>query len=250
VLTNGGHPVSAKSTAMNQNPNTSKTGTGVYTCVVGTNADLIAAAARIYLKQGDHVLDTTFGKGCYWKHIDLTQIYLVTNDLEAPADFHFDFRQMDIADATFNISVLDPPYLHDGKTVMVRHQYNNHIHTGSLNHEGIIRMYEAGVRECCRVTKPEGYIWIKCQDEIQSGQQNWSLQQIELVGNKLGLHKEDVFVLYNGSPHIQHHPQLHARRNHSYLIIFKKSNKRNKAEQFTDTLILEAAAEIQRRATA
>ena len=33
----------------------------IHSCVQGTNADLIAAVARLYLRKGDRVADITFG---------------------------------------------------------------------------------------------------------------------------------------------------------------------------------------------
>lgn len=219
----------------------------VYTCVVGTNADLIANAARLYLHPGDHVLDATYGKGRFWKKYDRTQIRLVTNDLITPADVKCDFRHLPFADGTFDHSFLDPAYMHDGATVMIRGTYNNNVTTGKMNHIGIIRMYEAGMNECARVTKSDGCIWVKGQDEIASGQQCWSQLQLMLIACKMGLTLHDSFVLCNGAPHIQSYPQRHARRNHSFLLIFRKTSRRNKADQFTETLILEVAAAIQRR---
>ena len=220
----------------------------VYSCLKGKNDELLANASTLYMHSNDHVLDVTYGKGGFWKKIDLIGIRLVTNDLKATADHNYDCRALGFADATFDHTILDLPYMHDGATVMVRKQYNNDVTTGKMNHEGIIRLYEAGMRECVRVTKPDGFIWVKIQDEIESGQQCWSHQQIELIAVKLGLTMKEMFILCNGSPHIQHHPQHHARRNHSYLMIFKKTNRSNRAEKFTEQLILEAAAEIQRRA--
>ncbi len=41
---------------------------------------------------------------------------------------------------------------------------------------------------------------------------------------------------------MRHHPQQHARRNHSFLLIFKKKAVRDK---ITDELILRCAAAIQ-----
>jgi hypothetical protein len=174
----------------------------VFTCITGKNDELIANAAQLYIHNGDRVLDVTYGKGVFWKRIDRTKIDLVTNALVTTADSHCGFRSLAFANASFDHTVFDPPYVHDGKTVMIRKRYNNHVTTAKMNYEGIIQMYEEGVRECVRVTKVGGYIWIKVQDQVENHRQRWSHFHLELMGRTLGLSLQDQFILCNGRPHV------------------------------------------------
>ena len=55
-------------------------GEPVYTCVQGTNADLIAAVARLYLKKGDRLADITFGRGVFWQKLNLSDYLFYKSD--------------------------------------------------------------------------------------------------------------------------------------------------------------------------
>jgi ubiquinone/menaquinone biosynthesis C-methylase UbiE len=216
----------------------------LYTCITGDNSNLIANVAKLYVQPGDHILDVTFGRGVFWKKVDRTRIKLVTNDLQTPADYHFDFRKLGFDDASFDHTVFDPPYVHDGKTVILHQRYNNDLTTAKLNYAGIVEMYDAGLRECCRVTKVGGLIWVKGQDQVENHRQCWNHIHLYLLGLCLGLSLQDYFILCNGRPAVRHHPQQHARRNHSFLLIFKKKAVPDK---IAELLILRYAAIIRRR---
>jgi len=52
----------------------------VFNCLQGTNADLIAAAVRLYQKKGDHLGDITFGRGVFWQKVNLSDYLLYKSD--------------------------------------------------------------------------------------------------------------------------------------------------------------------------
>ena len=204
----------------------------VYSCVHGDNADLIATVVALHVKPNDRILDTTFGKGGFWRKCHLSKTELVTCDLERPADYQCDFRDLPFPDEEFDHTVFDPPYMHDGRTVIVRGQYNNGLTTGTMNHNKVIGMYGDGMKECARVTKDGGMLWVKCQDEIESGCQRLSHLEVYAVGVRLGLYARDLFVLHQkGRPILQNRHQKHARKNHSYLLIFEKGAAAKLASQ-------------------
>jgi hypothetical protein len=204
----------------------------VYTCVRGKNADLIANVVALYVEPGQRVLDATYGRGTFWTRCDRNRFSLVTADLARPADANCDFRDMPFDDGHFHHAILDPPYMHDGKTVIVRNQYNNQITTGTMGHDDVIQMYTDGMRECARVLKPSGFIWVKTQDEVCSGCQRLSHVEIILSGHEMGLYVRDLFVLHqSGRPILQNRRQKHARKNHSFLLLFQKGAKAKLAKQ-------------------
>jgi ubiquinone/menaquinone biosynthesis C-methylase UbiE len=179
---------------------------------------------RLYVRQGARVLDTTYGRGRFWKQCDLTQFDLVTADLELPAQVKCDFRHLPFPDAAFDHSVFDPPYVHCGRSTILRDRYNNGVTTGTMNHNRIIAMYKEGMRECARVTKGDGLIWVKCQDEIEHCCQRLSMCEVTLLGLSQGICVRDTYVLHPASkPVFQARRQQHARKNHSYLVVFEKA---------------------------
>ncbi len=92
-------------------------------------------------------------------------------------------------------------------------------------------LYLEGMREMKRVLKPEGLLWVKCQDEIESSYQRWSHLEIYEMAKHLGFFGKDLFVLKQARyPKIQHEKQHHARKCHSYLWVFKLPSEREKKQ--------------------
>ena len=87
-------------------------------------------------------------------------------------------------------------------------------------------MYYAAGREAIRVLKNKGILIVKCQDEVSANKQR--LTHVEIINEyvKYGLIVEDLFVMVrNNKPNISTlKKQVHARKNHSYFLVFRKTN--------------------------
>jgi hypothetical protein len=88
----------------------------ILTAKVGTNADLFPDVLALYAKPADRILDMTYGKGVFWRNVARSTFDLVTNDLHEDADFHEDFRATSHVDESFDMVVLDPPYMRTNNT--------------------------------------------------------------------------------------------------------------------------------------
>lgn len=195
----------------------------IVTCLIGDNADLFAEVSRLYLKTGDAVADVTFGQGVFWRKIDLKNIKLYPSDIQTMPDFAFDFRSLPYGSGVFDCVVFDPPYMHNPGKPAVNKNYQNAETTKGLYHKDIIDLYVQGMAEAHRILKPKGFLFVKCQDEIESGRQNWSHIEIFDVAKTLKFYAKDLFVLLQKRKPIQQHKaQKHARKNHSYLWVFQK----------------------------
>lgn len=207
----------------------------ILTAKVGTNADLIADVAKLYLKKGAVLADLTYGKGVFWKNVDLGGITLLASDIKAPTAAVIelnicltkqDCRKTLYVKDYFDVVVLDPPYMHGGgKTPRIKDSiskcYGNN-ETNLKSHADIINFYRDSILEAYRILKPGGLLWVKCQDEIESGKQKWSHIEI-YYGAKDLFTAEDLFVLVQKTiPAQRWKHQLHARKNNSYLWIFRK----------------------------
>lgn len=193
---------------------------GIYSCTWGKNADLIAQVCKLYAASGMSIADVTWGKGAFWKSVDTSQYDFYPTDLKDGIDF----RALPYADSSFDIVVLDPPYAHNPGTMFVEATYNNGATTRGMYHSDIQKLYTDGMIEARRVLKDAGLLWVKCQDEIESGRQCYSHIEIYLTASQMGFYAKDLFVLMQDTyPTIQSKKQQHARKNHSYLWIFRKS---------------------------
>lgn len=50
---------------------------------VGENAELFASIASLYIRPGSKIADVTFGRGVFWKALDLAELELHASDIEA-----------------------------------------------------------------------------------------------------------------------------------------------------------------------
>jgi DNA modification methylase len=198
---------------------------GLYTSYTGDNGDLIREVADFYLRPGMRVADVTWGRGVFWRKVDLTQYDFHPSDIRTHEN-KFDFRSLPYGADSFDAVVLDPPYAHDPGRLAVNDKYQNSQTTKGMNHSDIIQLYRGGMQEGFRILKTDGQLWVKCKDEIDSHYQRWSHVEIFLMALQLGFFGKDLFIFtQTQKPMIQQKIQQHARKNHSYLWVFKKPNK-------------------------
>jgi len=197
----------------------------VYSAEQGNNSIIIKSAFHLYVNDGESIADVTWGKGAFWKDVDLSNNEFYGTDLitDAP-DGNHDFNNLPFENKFLDHVILDPPYMHTVGKPLVDDNYQNSATTASMYHSDIMsELYTRGMMEARRVLKHKGYLWVKCQDEIESGKQRWSHIEIYNIATANGFYAKDLFVLMqNQKPPIQHANQKHARKNHSYLWIFQR----------------------------
>jgi len=192
----------------------------VYSAQLGSNPDLIAEAARLYVKPGMRIADVTYGRGVFWQKVDLSEMQFFASDLAMDG---IDFRRLPYGDASLDVLVLDPPYMHNPGHPQVEDRYRNAETTPGLSHDDIVQLYRDGMAEARRVLVMGGLLWVKCQDEIESGRQRWAHLEVYEAGLQLGFQAVDLFVLVRSAAALQVKRQLHARKNHSYLWVFRRT---------------------------
>jgi len=194
---------------------------------VGTNDEVFPQILDLYLTAGSRVADVTFGKGVFWKRVDRTRYDLRTSDISTGVDC----RRLPYEDRSLDAVVFDPPYMHTpGGTAHNGHQnyeeyYRNNGGDGHTlkYHEAVLDLYVRAAREAGRVLREAGVYIVKCQDEVCANRQR--LTHIEIVNAlaPMGFEVEDLFVVVR-----KHRPgvsrllrQVHARKNHSYFLVFR-----------------------------
>jgi len=191
----------------------------ILTAAVGSNAELLETVSGFYIEAGSIVADVTFGKGVFWNNVDTSRWDFRPTDINTGVDC----RSLPYKDEEIDVLVFDPPYMHGGKTIKA--SINQCYHNQNGSHASIIRLYLGGLLEAWRVLKRGGIVLVKTQDEIESGKQRWShveiLQSLELIGFKV----VDLFVLVqHGQPTMREAYQKTARKNHSYLLVGRKTS--------------------------
>jgi hypothetical protein len=196
--------------------------------VHGNNAHLIREVAHHYLIDGAIVADVTFGQGVFWRQLGRTRFRLIGSDIRAlpSVDVVADFRQLPYADASIDVVVLDPPYVHIGPNGhYMDDRYGGASTTPCCSHQQIIARYRDGLIEARRVLRPHGQVWVKTMDEIESGLQRMSHIEVHDIAVRLGLKVRDLFLLVGhkaASGALRWRRQKHARKAHSYLWVFEQ----------------------------
>lgn len=188
------------------------------------NGPLIAAAAQLWIKDTDEVLDVTYGKGNFWT--DYQPRFLTGHDLIFDG---VDFRHLPEADGTIDVVVFDPPYIAQGgrETSTVPDFLDRYGLVEVPKTIGELNAYIwTGMKEATRVLAPGGRLIIKCMDYINGGRYVQGRHHVVSWADELGLRQVDKFVHYSGTgPQPQRPRQLHSRRAHSFLCIFQKGSK-------------------------
>ena len=195
------------------------------------NAALIADCAELgYLPLDGEVLDPTFGRGGWWKK--WRPLRLVTNDLDPGTDamYHNDFRHLPFHDGRFDAVAYDPPYVSVGGRITSGIQdfldrYG--MDDAPTTPAGVQQMIDDGLAEMQRVVRPGGWILTKCQDYVSSGNLWLGTHFTTRQGLRLGLDLFDRLEHVGGArAQPPGRPQVHARRNLSTLLVFKKPQTR------------------------
>jgi hypothetical protein len=184
-----------------------------------TNGHLIADCAKLgYLRKQWVTLDPTYGQGTFWRQWqpDL----LIAGDLKpVQGAIRVDFTRMPWATRTFDCVVFDPPYKLNGTPDQKNDErYGIHTPTRWQDRMTLIR---DGIRECSRVLDG-GYLLLKCQDQVSSGKIRWQTYEFTKFAEKLGLGLVDRFDFLSYRPQPVTRKQIHARRNASTLLVFRR----------------------------
>ena len=204
----------------------------VHSAHVGTNDAIFPQILSLYVSKGSTVADVTYGKGVFWRHVAAGSYDLLATDIEKGVDC----RHLPYADEAIDCVVFDPPYMHTpGGSAHTNHQNyeqyyrNNETASTKKYHEAVLDLYFTAGREAWRVLRHGGIYIVKCQDEVCANRQR--LTHLEIINEfeANGFVTEDLFVVVStGKPGVSRMlRQAHARKNHSYFLVFiKPSGKR------------------------
>lgn len=205
---------------------------------IAGNADIFPQILNLHIVEGSKIVDVTYGSGVFWQKVDLSKYELITSDIATGVDC----RNLPYDNESFDALVLDPPYMEgllrnnkehkagNGAFSAFREYYSNGDETneGPKWHAAVSDLYYKAGIEAHRVLKENGVMIVKCQDEVSANHQ-W-LTHVEIINyyENLGFYTKDLFVVVrvNKAGISRLKKQVHARKNHSYFLVFIKVPKR------------------------
>lgn len=206
----------------------------VFSTYIGGNEDIFPKILQLHVSPGSTVADVTYGKGIFWKKVPKQLYNLLPTDIQTGVDC----RNLPYSSGSIDGVILDPPYAEgfyrrsvehlagSGSHKAFRETYSNMNETvgGPKYHEAVLDLYFKAGREAHRVLRRNGVFIVKCQDEVSANVQH--LTHVELVNyyQSLGFHPKDLFVVVRpNKPCVSRiKKQIHARKNHSYFLVFVK----------------------------
>ena len=209
--------------------NGSPTNDLVYSAYVEGNEHVFPRILSLYVPTSSIVADVTYGKGVFWRNVPEESFVLLGTDIQTGTDC----RSLPYDDGEIDCVVFDPPYMHSpGGTAHGGHsafeEYYRNNGTGNKTtkkyHEAVVALYEDAGKEAHRVLRDRGVFIVKCQDEVCSNRQRFT--HIEVIQSycDIGFVAEDIFVVVRKNrPGVSRAVrQVHARKNHSYFLVFWK----------------------------
>jgi tRNA G10 N-methylase Trm11 len=201
---------------------------------VAGNADVFPQVLRLHVPKGALIADVTWGKGVFWQKVNREDYRLLSSDLKTGVDC----TALPYEDDSLDALVLDPPYMEglfrrdtshmagSGTHAAFRENYSNGEATTSEGprwHEAVLDLYYRAGAEAKRVLKTGGVFIAKCQDEVSANRQR--LTHVELINHFEGedFYCKDLFVVVRENRPVVSRvkKQVHARKNHSYFLVFK-----------------------------
>lgn len=209
----------------------------VFSSYTGDNAPIFRQILQLHVPQGSRVADVTWGKGAFWREVPNGHYEVMGTDIQTGVDC----RDLPYADGELDCVVLDPPYMEGLFRRSQRHMagsgthsaFRNHYSDGQATeqadggpkyHDAVVDLYLKAGKEAFRVLRNYGIFIVKCQDEVSANRQR--LTHVELINafDDMGYYCKDLFVVTRPNrPGVTRLlVQEHARKNHSYFLVFIK----------------------------
>lgn len=184
---------------------------------------------RLYIPNGKFDLDTCYSKGIFYKDNVVPQP-VIKMDISPQCDdvIQCDCRNTGLDDLSVDSIIFDPPFLATTGASLITPDSSNRINKrfGVYPDENSLwSMYQDSLNEFYRILKHKGVLVFKCQDKVSSGKQYIMHNKIINAAEDCGFVCEDIFILIARSRLVaewQARSQKHARKFHSYFLVFKK----------------------------
>ena len=200
---------------------------------IGGNAILFPKILDLHVPVGSTIADVTYGKGVFWRKVPGGRYSLLATDIATGIDC----RDLPYEDESIDCVVLDPPYMEgfyrNGALAGAagyspfRTRYAGGgliMSTVAKYQDAVLEMYIDSGQEASRVLRDKGILIVKCQDAVSANKQH--LTHVDIISSYIqhGFYTRDLFVLVRhnkpAASRILH--QVHARKNHSYFLVFVK----------------------------
>jgi len=196
----------------------------------GTDAELIERMLDFYPRQTPKkILDATVNRGRFWEG-STRPVTGMDIDPKHNPDVVGDNCDMSFEDASFDVVVYDPPHIPNqgkDKSKDFNTRFGLVLKSSHANGYNFSHLFPRFVKEAYRVLRREGILLCKIADYVHGHRFQWAHIALIQAAIKVGFTACDCIVKLRKGPIID--PKWknahHARHQHCYWIIFRKSRK-------------------------
>ncbi len=196
----------------------------------GDDAELLEKMLDFYpRKQPQRILDATVNQGRFWVGGSRPVVGMDINPRYKP-DVVGDNRAMPFAADEFDVVVYDPPHVPNQGRDRVK-DFTTRFGLGEKspaeNGYNFSHLYPPFMAEAFRVLRREGVLFCKIADYVHNHRYQWAHVELIKAAVAAGFLACDCIIKARKGPIVDPKWKTahHARRRHSYWLIFRKSKK-------------------------
>lgn len=196
----------------------------------GSDAELLDRMLTFYpRKRPKRILDATVNRGRFWEGLSWNVLGMDVEPRFKP-DVVADNRRMPLADACFDVVVYDPPHVpNQGKDNLkdFNTRFGLVLKSPAASGYNFNHLYPPFLREAFRVLEPEGILLCKIADYVHNHRFQWAHIEVVRAAEVVGFTACDSIVKVRKGPIVDPRWKTahHARRQHCYWLVFRKSDK-------------------------
>jgi hypothetical protein len=187
---------------------------------------IIENIMTLYNDSKPFTMDATYSTGRFWMGLP-GPLFKFDIMPQTSDTIQADVRRLPLGNNSIQSAMFDPPFIAGttnlGKPGRMKTRFGCHRTAKQM----FVFLHEA-MAELCRVLIPKGLLVVKCQDTVSDGYQHLTHVRIVNMAEELGFYADDLFVLGNNQVigPSRKGKQYHARKNHSYFLVFSKSRSK------------------------
>ncbi|MGO9463106.1 MAG: hypothetical protein ACLQIB_31800 [Isosphaeraceae bacterium] len=196
----------------------------------GTDAELLKLMLDFYPRERPKlILDATINAGRFWAGRDRDVIGLDINPEFRP-HVVADNRRQPFKECCFDVVVYDPPHIPNqgsDKSKDFNTRFGLVLKSSAENGYNFTHLYPPFLREAFRVLRREGVLFCKIADYIHNHCYQWAHIEVVRAATEAGFCACDCIVKVRKGPILDPKWKTahHARRQHCYWLVFRKSSK-------------------------
>lgn len=196
----------------------------------GDDAELLEKMLGFYPKKTpEDILDATINQGRFWRS-GHRRVIGIDIDPKVEPDVVADNCRMPWKDLSFDVVVYDPPHVpNQGKdrSKDFNDRFGLVVKSSAANGYNLTHTFRPFLEEAYRVLRKEGVLFCKIADYVHGHRFQWAHVEIVNVAGVIGFTACDCIVKVRKGPITDPRWKKahHARRQHCYWIVLRKSKK-------------------------